>query len=747
MGSPVIAKTGPAPFVPSGIIPDFIPDARNKKGVNFEADQIVGGAKSKTRIYIEYYYAAMRRIFSGQWSLDGFDVWVAGQNVITTNRDIYGRAGEFEQPLVLLGAVTNPNHATTKAYVDAAVSAGAGVTSVFGRSGPAILAVLGDYSFALISGAATKAQLPVSVAYEDESNAFVGNQSIAGELDMLSNPIRNVAYPTVSDDAANQQFVLDQVQAAVNGLDPKASVRVATDAPLPATRLGNVLTATGNGSINDTGIDGLVDLAVSESVLVKDQGTGADNGIYEITDAGSPSTPFILTRRSDADSSPEVTFGLHTYVEDGISNAGFEFLLTTQDPITLNTTALTFSPYRNENLSFLAPLSRAGQNVSLNTVTVPFGGTGLTTLANGSLVIGSGGGTMVALPVGGAGTILVGGGATPAYTATPTIGGLATIASVLVGTPGSGVLFDDVANGQLVMTNAAGAMLTSILFGPANPGSLRVVMSGGIFEVLNGDLSDYFPLTAGSIQSVSQATSHRIILDQNENYVGGPTVVFVYGGTDEYYLSADNAVVGGRLNTSTSLFLLGSGAAIKGETATKLAARNGLDTEYIAFQSASLQVEGVASSVQELSYFNRDLGGSLSGLRRVALMGGELSHSGTANIEGLRVGFSDGGFTGSGYVRPFVLVGRGGTPPEIRFDWDGDLSFMFGAGITLNGSALTQIATGGTSRYLGRKTSAVPPSTSDFPTDGDWGFHYDTAADRLRFSFNFGGAIRFVQLA
>jgi hypothetical protein len=70
-------------------------------------------------------------------------------------------------------------------------------------------------------------------------------------------------------------------------------------------------------------------------VLVKDQSTGADNGIYVVA-AGA------WARSADADTSAEVTAGLYCYVTEGTANGDSGWILTTNDPITLGSTALTF---------------------------------------------------------------------------------------------------------------------------------------------------------------------------------------------------------------------------------------------------------------------------------------------------------------------------------------------------------------------------------------------------------------------
>jgi len=145
--------------------------------------------------------------------------------------------------------------------------------------------------------------------------------------------------PSASDDGVNYGFL----QGYVAGIrDPKDAARVATTANLSAARVSNVLTASANASINTAGIDGITSLAVNDRILVKNQSTGADNGLYIITSLGSAGTPWVMTRSSDADSSSKVTSGLQVWVTEGTTNGSTGWLLNTPDPLTLNTTALTF---------------------------------------------------------------------------------------------------------------------------------------------------------------------------------------------------------------------------------------------------------------------------------------------------------------------------------------------------------------------------------------------------------------------
>ncbi len=147
------------------------------------------------------------------------------------------------------------------------------------------------------------------------------------------------ADPSASDDLVS----LGYMQSYISGVrDPKEAARVSTTANLSATRSSNVLTASANASINTAGIDGITTLAVNDRVLVKNQTTAADNGIYIITNLGSGSTPWVMQRAADADSSPEVLHGLQVFVTSGTVWGGSGWILATADPITLNTTALSF---------------------------------------------------------------------------------------------------------------------------------------------------------------------------------------------------------------------------------------------------------------------------------------------------------------------------------------------------------------------------------------------------------------------
>lgn len=131
-----------------------------------------------------------------------------------------------------------------------------------------------------------------------------------------------VSAPVNDLDAANKSYV----DAARTGLDVKASVRAATTGNLSLT------TDLENG---DT-VDG-VTLATDDRVLVKDQTTGSENGIYVVQASGA------AVRATDADGSDEVTPGMFTFVEEGTLNADSGWVMTNNGTVTLGSTDLEFA--------------------------------------------------------------------------------------------------------------------------------------------------------------------------------------------------------------------------------------------------------------------------------------------------------------------------------------------------------------------------------------------------------------------
>lgn len=158
--------------------------------------------------------------------------------------------------------------------------------------------------------------------------------------------------------AATDAVTLGQVQAFVRGLSWKEEVRVASTA--------NVTVASPGASI-----DG-VSLSVNDRVLLKNQSTGGENGIYVWNGAATP-----MTRAADADSATELLQATVTVME-GTVNADTAWMNTTNGPITVGTTALVFAAFGGGG-----GFTTAGAGLTSSGVTVDaVAGTGITVNAN-----------------------------------------------------------------------------------------------------------------------------------------------------------------------------------------------------------------------------------------------------------------------------------------------------------------------------------------------------------------------------
>jgi len=153
-----------------------------------------------------------------------------------------------------------------------------------------------------------------NIAFLDGTQTFTGNNTFSN----------NIVVPTTPTDpthAASKSYV----DAAIAGFG-KSSVRVAT------TTAGTLATSFENG---DT-IDG-VTLVTGDRILIKDQASPAENGIYVVAASGSP------TRASDMDTAAEVD-GKLVLVEDGSTLAG-TIWITISEVTTLDTDPIVFNQF------------------------------------------------------------------------------------------------------------------------------------------------------------------------------------------------------------------------------------------------------------------------------------------------------------------------------------------------------------------------------------------------------------------
>ena len=206
-----------------------------------------------------------------------------------------------------------------------------------------------DYVGAMTTG---NTETGITVTYQDGDGTldFVVDSLDSlpvpvGNLDLNSNKIINVSTPTASTDAANKSYV----DGVANGLSWKNAVVAAS------TAAGTLSTDFENG---DT-VDGVV-LSTGDRILIKDQASGAENGIYTVEASGAP------TRASDADTEAEL-LGAAVFVQEGTSNADTAWVLSTDSAIVVDTTALTFTQFgAGSAYTGGAGLTLSGNDFSVN---------------------------------------------------------------------------------------------------------------------------------------------------------------------------------------------------------------------------------------------------------------------------------------------------------------------------------------------------------------------------------------------
>ena len=153
------------------------------------------------------------------------------------------------------------------------------------------------------------------------------------------------ADPTASLGIATKQYV-DSVTAGVNYHAPVVAASI-TNLGVTynngTSGIGATLTADTLRAFNT--LDGQ-SVSVGQRVLIKDQTTQLQNGIYTLTNNGSAgTTAWILTRATDNDAAPELANGDVINVTGGTVNSGKTFVNSTTGTITVGTTAITWASY------------------------------------------------------------------------------------------------------------------------------------------------------------------------------------------------------------------------------------------------------------------------------------------------------------------------------------------------------------------------------------------------------------------
>jgi phage-related tail fiber protein len=186
------------------------------------------------------------------------------------------------------------------------------------------------------------------------------------DFNVNNHKITNLATPTSGSDAVTK----DYADALRSGLSLKD--------PVKATTTANI-TLSGTQTI-----DGIA-LVVGDRVLVKNQTTASQNGIYIVASS-------TWTRATDADNTPsnEIREGMTCWVNQGTTYGNTRWVMTTADPITLGTSSLVFTKdFQASDIVAGTGLTKSGSTLSITNVGTAGTYTKVTTNAQGQITSGT----------------------------------------------------------------------------------------------------------------------------------------------------------------------------------------------------------------------------------------------------------------------------------------------------------------------------------------------------------------------
>jgi len=256
--------------------------------------------------------------------------------------------GNFDGRLIF-----NSTEGTIKVY-DATASAWrkmiTGVSSA-GDQSSALTINESNGAISITANLATSASAGLMSASDFSKLADATSEATASKL-VIRDGSGQAKFGTPTD--ANHAATKAYVDAARSGLDVKASVRAATTGPI---NLANQLEA---GDVIDT----TVTLVAGDRVLVKNQSTASENGIYVVAASGMP------TRATDANGTADtgtVSGGTFTFVEEGTANGDAGYVVSSNGTINVGVDAMNWVQFSGTGqITAGEGMSKDGNTLNVN---------------------------------------------------------------------------------------------------------------------------------------------------------------------------------------------------------------------------------------------------------------------------------------------------------------------------------------------------------------------------------------------
>jgi hypothetical protein len=211
------------------------------------------------------------------------------------------------------------------------------------------------------------ANKPVSTA---QQTAINGRLALSGGT--LTGALVLPGAPTTDLQAATKGYV-DSVATGLSVSEPVVAATVSNLAGVydnGTDGFGATITASSNELF--PGVDE-VPISLGDRILVRAQTDATENGIYDVTDVGSVSTPWELTRSSDADNDPtaELTGGSFCLVLSGATYANAGFVVTNIGTVEIGTDDISYEQFSAaQNISAGNGITKTGSEIAIDTAVV-----------------------------------------------------------------------------------------------------------------------------------------------------------------------------------------------------------------------------------------------------------------------------------------------------------------------------------------------------------------------------------------